>query len=93
MKKNIKLQRVVILGTRITFALTFLGVLFLGTFGCWIFSMNHYLINSLQGIRFNVYKGLNVSGQVQWNYDNDPAEGSKKSDSVVFMTIGYNYEN
>jgi len=55
--------------------------------------MNNYLINSLQGIRFNVYNGLNVSGQVQWNYDNKPAEDSGKSDTTVFLTLGYNYEN
>ena len=55
--------------------------------------MNNYIINSLQGIRFNVYNGLNVSGQVQWNYDNDPAENSEKGDTTVFLTLGYNYKN
>ena len=55
--------------------------------------MSNYIINSLQGIRFNVYEGFNVSGQVQWNYDNEPADDSKKSDTVVFLTLGYNYEN
>ena len=55
--------------------------------------MKNYIINSLQGIRFNVYEGFNVSGQVQWNYDNEPAKDSKKSDTVVFLTLGYNYEN
>ena len=55
--------------------------------------MKNYIINSLQGIRFNVYEGFNVSGQVQWNYDNKPAEDSKKGDTVLFLTLGYNYEN
>jgi putative salt-induced outer membrane protein YdiY len=54
---------------------------------------NNYIINSLQGIRFNVYKGLSVSGQVQWNYDNKPADDSKKGDTTIFLTLGYNYEN
>jgi putative salt-induced outer membrane protein YdiY len=53
----------------------------------------NYLINSLQGIRFNVYEGLSVSAQVQWNYDNKPADDSKKGDTTVFLTLGYNYEN
>lgn len=55
--------------------------------------MKSYIINSLQGIRFNVYEGFNISWQVQWNYDNEPAEDSKKSDIVGFLTFGYNYEN
>lgn len=55
--------------------------------------MKNYIVNSLQGIRFNIYEGFNVSGQVQWNYDNEPAEDSKKGDTVVFLTLGYNYEN
>jgi putative salt-induced outer membrane protein YdiY len=54
---------------------------------------NNYLINSLQGIRFNVYEELSVSGQVQWNYDNKPADDSGKSDTTIFLTLGYNYEN
>jgi putative salt-induced outer membrane protein YdiY len=55
--------------------------------------LNNYLINSLQGIRFNVYEGFSVSGQVQWNYDNEPAKDSKKGDTTLFLTLGYNYEN
>ena len=55
--------------------------------------MKNYIINSLQGVRFNVYEGFNVSGQVQWNYDNEPADDSEKSDTIVFLTLGYNYEN
>jgi len=58
-----------------------------------ISDMKNYIINSLQGIRFNVYEGLNVSGQVQWNYDNKPVDDSEKSDTTVFLTLGYNYEN
>ncbi len=55
--------------------------------------LSAYVINSLQGIRIDVWEGINISAQVQWNYDNDPAEGSKKADTVVFFAVGYNYEN
>ncbi len=55
--------------------------------------LSNYTINSLQGIRFDIWKGISISGQLQWNYDNKPAEDSKKADSVVFFAVGYNYEN
>ena len=55
--------------------------------------LSNYYINSLQGVRFDIWKGVTVSGQVQWNYDNEPAEDSKKADTVIFFAVGYNYEN
>ena len=54
---------------------------------------SNFIVNTLQGIRFNIWKGVNISGQVQYNYDNKPAEDSQKGDTTVFLTLGYNYEN
>jgi len=48
-KEKIKLQRVVIWGTRITFVLTFLGVLFLSTFGYWILNFFYGALFSQKG--------------------------------------------
>ncbi len=55
--------------------------------------VSNYYVNTLQGIRFNIWKGLNVSVQVNYKYDNDPAEGSKKGDTKALFSLGYNYEN
>ena len=55
--------------------------------------LSNYYLNTLQGIRFDIWKGISISGQVQWSYDNEPAEGSQKADTTVFFAIGYNYEN
>ncbi|MCZ6643534.1 MAG: DUF481 domain-containing protein, partial [Gammaproteobacteria bacterium] len=54
---------------------------------------SNFIVNTLQGIRFNIWKGVNISGQVQYNYDNKPPEDSQKGDTTVFLTLGYNYEN
>ena len=56
-------------------------------------NLSNFYFNTLQGIRFKIWKGFNLSGQVQYSYDNEPAEDSKKSDTTVFLTVGYNYEN
>lgn len=55
--------------------------------------VSNFIVNTLQGVRFDVWKGVNVSGQVQYNYDNKPADDSKKGDTTLFLTLGYNYEN
>ena len=56
-------------------------------------NLSNFYVNTLQGLRFKIWKGLNISGQVQYSYDNEPAEDSKKSDTTVFLAVGYNYEN
>jgi putative salt-induced outer membrane protein YdiY len=55
--------------------------------------LSNWYINTLQGIRFDVWEGITISGQVQYNYDNEPAAGSSKGDTTVFLALGYNYEN
>jgi putative salt-induced outer membrane protein YdiY len=55
--------------------------------------VSNFFINSLQGIRFDIWKGLNASVQVNYTYENEPAEDSKKSDTIALFALGYNYEN
>jgi len=54
---------------------------------------SNFYINTFQGIRFHIWKGLNVSMQVNYKYDNKPAENSGKSDTKALLSLGYNYEN
>ena len=56
-------------------------------------NLSNYILNTLQGIRFDVWEGINVSAQVQYLYDNEPPDDSKKGDTTVFLTLGYLYEN
>ena len=55
--------------------------------------LSNYYVNTLQGIRVNIWKGLTASLQVNYKYDNQPAEGSKKGDTKALFAIGYHYEN
>jgi len=55
--------------------------------------VSNFIVNTLQGIRFDIWEGINVSAQVQYLYDNKPADDSKKGDTTVFLTLGYLYEN
>ncbi len=55
--------------------------------------VSNYYVNTLQGIRFNIWKGLNVSVQVNYKYDNEPADDSGKSDTKALFSLGYIYEN
>jgi len=56
-------------------------------------NVSNFYFNTLQGIRFKIWKGFNLSWQVQYSYDNEPAKDSKKSDTTALLTVGYNFEN
>jgi len=55
--------------------------------------VSNFYVNTLQGIRLNIWEGLNISVQVNYKYDNEPAEDSGKSDTKALFSLGYNYEN
>ena len=55
--------------------------------------VSNYYINSLQGIRFNIWERFNASVQINYKYDNKPAENSGKSDTKAIFSVGYEYEN
>ena len=45
------------------------------------------------GLRFPLYKGLNVGAQFHWDWDNDPSPGTKSNDYRYLLTIGWYYDN
>ncbi len=51
-----------------------------------------YYINTLQGIAFDVWKGLTISLQAIYKYDNAPPAVTGKSDFKGLLTIGYERE-
>jgi len=54
---------------------------------------NDFYINSIQGFRFGLWKGLNLSIQINYKYDNSPGAGADASDVKGLVAIGYAYEN
>ncbi len=52
-----------------------------------------FYINSIQGFRFGLWKGLNLSIQINYKYDNSPPAGSDSGDVKGLVTIGYAYQN
>ncbi len=52
-----------------------------------------FYINSIQGFRFGLWKGLNLSIQINLKYDNTPPPGTGSSDVKGVVAIGYAYEN
>ncbi len=55
-------------------------------------STSDYYITSQQGIRLNMWENFISSFQVNWRYDNTPAPGTKKSDFLYLLTLGYSFE-
>lgn len=56
-------------------------------------SISDYYINTIQGIRINIWEGLNIAIQVNYKYDNTPSPGTGASDTKGLVTIGYAFEN
>ncbi len=52
-----------------------------------------FYVNTIQGIRFELWNGLNFSLQINYKYNNTPSEGTDSSDVKGLVTIGYAYEN
>jgi putative salt-induced outer membrane protein YdiY len=49
------------------------------------------LIRSKSGVRIPVRDFLNVTFQTNWDYDNQPAPGKKKSDWRYILSVGYHW--
>jgi len=55
---------------------------------------NRWLINTRQGIRFPVYKGLTLTFQYNYDYNNDPSpEATSKWDSRLLFLLGWSFAN
>jgi putative salt-induced outer membrane protein YdiY len=55
---------------------------------------NKWLINTSQGLRFPIYKGLQFTLQYDYDYDNQPSpEAISKWDSKLLFLLGYQFEN
>ncbi len=52
-----------------------------------------FYINTLQGVRINIWEGLNMGIQVEYKYDNKPPPGTGASDTKGLVTLGYAFEN
>ena len=51
-----------------------------------------YYITSQQGIRVKLMGNFISTLQINWRYDNTPAEGTKPSDTQYLLTLGYQFE-
>ncbi len=55
---------------------------------------NKWLINTSQGLRFPIYKGLRLTLQYDYDYDNQPSpEAISQWDSKLLFLLGYQFEN
>lgn len=45
------------------------------------------------GFRIPFYRNLNITAQVNWDYDKSPSPGKDKSDYTYIFTLGYNWSN
>mgnify|MGYP003626021229 FL=1 len=50
-----------------------------------------YLFESRSGVRVPIRKGIVVSGQVDYDWDNAPAQGSKEDDTTYSLKLGYEW--
>lgn len=53
---------------------------------------NDLYINTSQGIRFGVWRGLEVGLQVIYKYDNAPPPNTQKGDLKGLLTVGWNLD-
>lgn len=49
------------------------------------------LLKNKLGVRFPLAKGLNISTQLNLDYDNQPAVGTKKTDTSLIFSVGYGF--
>jgi putative salt-induced outer membrane protein YdiY len=50
-------------------------------------------VKTRTGFLIPIYKGLNVGGQFQWDWDNNPSPGAEKNDYRYLLTVGWYYDN
>jgi putative salt-induced outer membrane protein YdiY len=48
-------------------------------------------IRSQTGFRFPLFKGLNTTAQLNWDYENNPSPGRERSDETYLLTLGYQW--
>jgi len=49
-------------------------------------------ITTETGLRFTVWNNFVASAQVNWKWDNTPAPGFERDDTLYLFTIGYNFD-
>ena len=49
------------------------------------------LLHTSLGLRVPIAKGVNVSTQLNVDYDNRPAEGKRKQDTALIFSVGYGF--
>jgi putative salt-induced outer membrane protein YdiY len=49
-------------------------------------------LRSRTGFRFPLYRGITWTVQYTWDWDNEPAEGQKRDDTTLNITLGYQYQ-
>lgn len=49
------------------------------------------LLKNKLGVRFPLTQGLNISTQLNVDYDNQPAVGTKKTDTSLIFSVGYGF--
>ena len=49
-------------------------------------------ITAEQGIRFAIWNNFVATLQVNWRWDNTPAPGFDRSDTLYLITLGYSFE-
>ncbi len=49
-------------------------------------------VSTEQGLRFAVWGELQSTVQVNWRWDNTPAPGNKRADTLFLLTLGYAFE-
>ena len=50
------------------------------------------IIRMRTGVRIPFYKGINITAQHNFNWDNQPSPGFEKTDQAFIMSLGYLYE-
>lgn len=50
------------------------------------------LLITEQGLRFSLYSGLTASLQINWRWDNVPASGTERSDTLYLFSLGYEFD-
>jgi putative salt-induced outer membrane protein YdiY len=55
--------------------------------------MNDILIRSRTGFRIPLYKALNATLQLNYDWDKAPSPGRKKSDKMYILNLGYQFDS
>ena len=56
-------------------------------------STDDIFLKTWTGFRLPIYRGVNVGGQVRWDWDNNPSPGTVKNDYRYLLTLGWHFDN